>query len=72
MQGIDLGEQQHILTGIAARERPGGPGAAIGDPAGGSELGDAADHLCPRAAGMIQICCSSCQVISLREKPDKL
>ena len=47
MQGIDLGEQQHILTGIAAREWPGRPRAAIGDPAGGSELA-MSRIICPR------------------------
>jgi hypothetical protein len=40
VQGVDLGEQQDILTGIAARERLGGSTAAIIDPASGAEPGD--------------------------------
>jgi len=51
VQGVDLGEQQDILTGVAAWERLGGSTAAIIDPAGGAEPGDQPGHLRPRAPG---------------------
>ena len=47
VQGVDLGEQQDILTGIAARERLVGSTAAIIDPASGAEPGDQPGHLRP-------------------------
>lgn len=56
MQGIDLGEQQDILTGIAAWERLGRCTAAIIDSAGGAEPGDPPGHLRPRApANLAQV-----------------
>ncbi len=51
VQGVDLGEQEHILAGITTCKGSGRRNATIPDPSSLRDLGDQARDLCLRQAG---------------------